>query len=357
MSFHQPVTQHAERDFLLLVLRNFVAGKPAPEIPDGLNWNRLDMMIAADNLMPLFSHLYAKSPRVPGADRPGRWQRTLMGVLHHNLRALKTTVELVRILREENIPAVVLRGLALAHTVYPEPYLRPMRDVDLLVPADIHGEIVGRLEKHGLKPVQSLRGQFVYVINETSIEIHWSFLTAKRYQQAADFGEWIRAGRPFRTPEGELPGLSPEHELLDLVCHAFIHHELDSLQPLVDIGLFVRRNPLDWSYLADWCRRASMLRLFRLTMAFADHLLELGLAEPIAALDAPLPRDADRAFEAYEGWLFGEDSRSRLLCRKRNMLFAAERPLVWWMQFFRFFRRDEFLKFARLTPNDRHRNG
>jgi len=342
---------------VLLVLRNFVADKPPPEIPDGLNWNRLDMMIAADNLMPLFSHLYAKSPRVPGADRPVRWQRTLMGVLHHNLRALKTTTELFRILQEEHIPAVVLRGLALAHTVYPEPYLRPMRDVDLLVPADVHGELVGRLEKHGLKPVQSLRSQFVYVINEISIEIHWSFLTAKRYQRAADFGEWIRTSRPFSTPEGELPGLSPEHELLDLVCHAFIHHELDSLQPLVDIGLFVRQNKLDWPYLADWCRCASMGRLFRFTMAFADQLLELGLAEPIAALDAPLPRNADRVFDAYTGLLFGNDSRARYVRRKRNMLFAAERSMAGWMQFFRFFRRDEFLKFTRLTPNDRHRNG
>ena len=37
-------------------------------------------------------------------------------------------------LRESGIPTLWLKGIALAHTVYPQPWTRPMVDLDLLVP-------------------------------------------------------------------------------------------------------------------------------------------------------------------------------------------------------------------------------
>ena len=39
-------------------------------------------------------------------------------------------------LAEANIPAMWIKGSALAHTIYPKPSLRPMCDLDVLVPYD-----------------------------------------------------------------------------------------------------------------------------------------------------------------------------------------------------------------------------
>jgi hypothetical protein len=55
--------------------------------------------------------------------------------LVRNEKLLKIYTEVTDRLRQAGIPSVALKGMALANTVYPDKALRPMGDIDLLVPA------------------------------------------------------------------------------------------------------------------------------------------------------------------------------------------------------------------------------
>jgi len=52
----------------------------------------------------------------------------------------------------ENVQLIVLKGAAFAHTVYPEPHLRPISDVDLLLPRDDVRRTEELLTERGFRP-------------------------------------------------------------------------------------------------------------------------------------------------------------------------------------------------------------
>lgn len=60
-------------------------------------------------------------------------------------------IELLTALERKHIEALVLKGAALAHIIYPRPELRPMRDVDVLVQPDRADEAQSILREIGFK--------------------------------------------------------------------------------------------------------------------------------------------------------------------------------------------------------------
>ena len=320
----------------------------APAVPPGVEWECLGALVARHGAGPVFSHYYGACDEIPEPLRK-RWRDVLMTVLLVNERALKATVKLTDMLREEGIPAVVLRGMGLIHRAYPEPYLRTMQDVDILIESAAGETVVPRLAGRGLSPIKRLRGQFVYRIDETDIEIHWSFLTPKRYRGIADFDTWVRSGVPVSTPQGDLTCLSLENEFIEILCHAFVHHELDAVQGLVDIGRLMSMGTLDWSQVRSWAEETATGRMFRFVTAYVTHLLQLDIDPAATGLDAPLPVHCDDLFESYRAMITDQDGRIHFLRRKRNLLFMAERPSTKLKQLIRFFGRRDLRSFAELV--------
>ena len=66
-----------------------------------------------------------------------------------NILLTQTLASVLTILDKEGIPALVLKGAALCQSLYPEPGLRPMRDIDLLVPWDQALPAHALLQQHG----------------------------------------------------------------------------------------------------------------------------------------------------------------------------------------------------------------
>jgi hypothetical protein len=68
----------------------------------------------------------------------------------------EATVELVEACRPHVGLLTLLKGIWLSHTLYPEPHLRPMRDVDVMVEPDAVGEVERVLLRLGYRPVEGL---------------------------------------------------------------------------------------------------------------------------------------------------------------------------------------------------------
>ena len=343
----QPLS--TERVFICNVLRCFVNGTNCPDIPNNLDWERLEKILTRNQLIPIFYFMLNTSQI--SKDRIRKWKHFSIRVLSQYCQALKSTAKLFSILETERIPAVALRGLALAEWIYPEPSLRPMKDVDILIQSDARHKFVDQLKKYGLLPCKILRSQFVYCIDSTVIEIHWSFLTPKRYRNAANFNQWLISRRSINTAEGQIYCLKPEDELLELICHVFIHHELDRLLQITDIAILVTNIKLDWDYLRVWCKDASMTRLFCFTMAYVNYFFDLSLQRQLARFNLRLSPQIDKVFDAYASYLFNEDSIMHFIRRKKNMLFVAEQSKIKFKQLVRFLNTNEISNFSGLLFN------
>lgn len=147
---------------------------------------------------------------------------------------------------KRGIPAIPLKGAALAEDLYGDPALRPMTDVDLLVPPTalkVAREIMtgaGYYEEEGdlregfEEEFRSELSFFRAAPHPARIEIHWGLL---------NFGgneNWTReaVGRSLMTARGRR--LTDEDTLLYLAAHSAYHHQNDRLIWEFDIALMLQ---------------------------------------------------------------------------------------------------------------------
>ena len=108
----------------------------APKYPDDTDWNEVVKEAKAQTVMGLIS------PVIPIED-----QSTNVGIANY-IRLLHEQDQLIKLLDENGIPCVILKGYAAAQ-YYPKPHLRAMGDVDFLVPFDKFHETAKLLESNG----------------------------------------------------------------------------------------------------------------------------------------------------------------------------------------------------------------
>lgn len=176
-------------------------------------------------------------------------------------------------LRAANIPTLWLKGAALAHTVYPMPDLRPMGDLDVLVPfadreralavvqglgydfytADDHvfgggrDPLVARLLYH-----YHLRGG---PGGRVLLEVHYRLLSNDDGLLTLDQHDWFWSQRRTLTlADGfQFETLTPEAHLLYLCAHALLQHGGDSayLLRFFDLHLLIEHSHLNWDIIVD----------------------------------------------------------------------------------------------------------
>ena len=180
------------------------------------------------------------------------------------LRSLQFQRELLLthgVLADAGITHMALKGAALAWHVYPHPALRPMRDLDILVPAaqalqayvvllaggltrkpGSPGDPASMLRMHQhLPPLRSASGTIL-------VELH-ARLSAPDPQapdpsEASDF--WARADT-IALGGAQVQVTSPTDLLLHLIVHAAYDHEFTN-GPLVlsDLAFLLDRHRIDW---------------------------------------------------------------------------------------------------------------
>lgn len=333
--------------FLCGIIRQFICHDHTPATASSdLDWNRLEHLILHHNLAPVISAVPGIAEMVP--ERAKRWHRSRINVLGRNIQATKASAQLFSILEKNQIEAVSMRGLHLANFLYPDPGLRPMRDVDLLIVPEDREKLITVLQRYGYEPNRVLRSQLLYDINNIPFEIHWSFLTPKRYRAALDARLFVAARRKRVTSEGVIFCLPAEHEFLGVVAHAFIHHDLDSLMRLLDIGIFLEQVDLNWEFIMNWCRKIQLSNLFSITLSFVNDLFGLNRVDHLQPFNLSLPRAPQKTYEAYAATIWGQDQLGYRVLRLKNLLYVAEKPFTKFRQFIRSASIDESSPLLRL---------
>jgi hypothetical protein len=132
---------------------------------------------------------------------------------------------LLRALSAEGIVPVVLKGTALAYTLYPAPHLRPRIDLDLLVPPAAREQAARALEQAGYAGSLSSAGRFVRTQAEFQrtrapglvVDLHWRISTTPLFSRALNY-ESLRA-RAVACPSPQMLVPCPVDALLHACAH------------------------------------------------------------------------------------------------------------------------------------------
>ena len=108
----------------------------ARQVEDFSAWRVLPEQAEFHGMAPLLRHHL----KVAGIAIPVETMRTLDGLYLRqreiNRMYTQMLLEIVNLFEKAGIQALVLKGLALAYAYYPEPALRPVSDIDLLLQKD-----------------------------------------------------------------------------------------------------------------------------------------------------------------------------------------------------------------------------
>jgi hypothetical protein len=191
--------------------------------------------------------------------------------------------ELLGRLNRAGVPVLLLKGAALAGVLYGDPALRPMRDLDLLVPETEAGHALAVLAACGYtathaeaRPGSRLAWENELLLSKPgvigiAVELHWRPFDAPFYQQRLRADWFWATATPVAVGAARALTLGPEAQFLYLAGHLMLHHRGQGLRWWLDLAELLRhaRGALDWQTL--------------LARAEADALV-IPLQEALAAL-------------------------------------------------------------------------
>lgn len=196
------------------------------------------------------------------------------------------------------LPFVPIKGIALAQEVYPHAGLRPMGDLDLLVPASRADEAVRLAAGAGYTPAEAeiqegINAAVAYNAfllggekRRIGLELHWNLMGGAEDERRVPM-DWF--WRHMIAGERHELRLEPSVHLLYLTAHLMIRHGgyLERMIWFVDLDRLIRSSSIDWALFASSARQfawggAARLALEKISNDFGTPIPE-GLADELAS--------------------------------------------------------------------------
>ncbi len=195
--------------------------------------------------------------------------------------------KVLSMLARDNVPVLVLKGAALAETIYEEPALRHCHDIDLLVGHDDMKRATGRLLSLGWTRPNTEIGiatDSLWFEHESGLplELHNRLFRIPYYCAPLD-EIWARSQiQPIADISSQI--LSPPDNLLHVCGHASCCKSRESLRWVSDGWFLIHRHPhLDWELLLDCALQSHLALPLSVTLGYLAK--ELRAPIPNTVLD------------------------------------------------------------------------
>jgi hypothetical protein len=229
---------------------------------------------------PFLPRILAVSPGTELAEQRRRFTAA-------NLRSRDTVEAFAAIAAEIECQWVAVKGLALAESIYPRPWMRYGVDVDVLIDPARFSALTRALVAHGWQLLHrnwpliemSRPGQLLFqAANATLFDVHWNLMDSPALRSTFPLPTEELLSRTTVLASG-LPVLDPMDQLNHLALHAALSGG-NRLSWLLDIHLAVRRNHSH----QDWTKFAEVIASSR-----SGSAVELMLARSGRWLATPQP--------------------------------------------------------------------
>lgn len=198
------------------------------------------------------------------------------------------------------IPLIVLKGAALAKTLYADAVLRPFGDLDLLVHADDFERAADILRARDFQVTAEIKegrdnalwGQQVFFRagnHPAHVELHSQLFVLPYFRQRASLDWFWQHTATFSIFAREAKTFDAAANLLYLCAHRALHHGEPRLIWAYDIALLLAREEKN----LDWAALLETAQTFGLAYA-----LRFALDETVQVWQSELPKSVDEKLRA-----------------------------------------------------------
>lgn len=233
-----------ESDKILLDLLGRALFYVPVKIPETLDWEALYEEAKVQGLLPLVFDAVRKETQIPAEIFP-KCTQDVVRYVFHNEQLNYEQQNVLHLMRIHDIPCVILKGSSCAIR-YPDPTLRIMGDIDILVPPEQQMEAVHILQTDGYGQVwdENHHCHLTVSKNRILVEVHKEpnglFLN-KNDVLIQTFRTYFSDALEKSRLEGELPILCDEQQAVVLILHKLEHFLKGGLglRQLCDWAVFV----------------------------------------------------------------------------------------------------------------------
>ncbi len=207
-----------------------------PDFSDKSNWETVFESAKSQCIVPLVSSCVPEKHR-------DKWSEITCQSKSYFMRLLFEQNALVKLLRNNNIPFVILKGTAAA-IYYPIPSLRTFGDIDFYVPDNYVKSAVELLNVNGYALVHSNERHYGYEKNGIDFELHTMFSC----QSYNDIDQIIQYGLNnavnYNLYNNSFPGLPSYENGIVLLGHIMQHLKDNGigLRQIIDWEMYVHKD-------------------------------------------------------------------------------------------------------------------
>lgn len=284
------------------------------------DWELVSRRALEERIAPLL-HSVLDAERFAPAAVHRQWEEAYLATARRNLFLFHELEEALAALNEAGVDVLVLKGAALAETLYGNIAVRPLVDFDLLVRRGQAAQalkVLGDLgyRRAGIEPhagIALLHENEILLRKEgrmdVHLELHWSLFDSPHYQERLPMAWFWESATPASIGDREARILCAEAQLLHLCGHLMLHHRGNELLWLHDVAelLCAYEGRIAWSTVLE--KAVACELVLPLQQIISVVVAEWGAPVPAGVL-AHLAALRPSAAEAQVfSWLAGEEER------------------------------------------------
>ncbi|MEA3416047.1 MAG: nucleotidyltransferase family protein [Thermodesulfobacteriota bacterium] len=271
--------------------------------PGSLDWDYIVETATSEGVAAALFYKIKKSnlEEMMPAETCQYLQRLYNSNLMKNMYALGELKEILSRFKDEGIPFIMLKGIALAEHIYPVIAMRGMSDIDILVKKDSLQKVDKCLSSFGYFPRDSSAARAVnnpagYLasldyrrdMSSLSLHIHWhlvnSSVPAYMFASQIDMERIWKMSVPAMIADVESRILSPSYLIIYLCEHALrIGHSFDRLILIYDIfqSIKVYEKSIDWDFIIRESRDFNLSRLLYFSLTIVRDYSSLSILDKV----------------------------------------------------------------------------
>lgn len=216
-------------------------------VSDGVDFDRVYALCKEHGLIALAYYGIKASKLNINSDMLNKFENDIMMYVLNDTKVDVIFSELSEIFNDSKIDFMPIKGVVMRE-MYPNPEMRTMGDIDILIKESQFSDISELMNKYGYELMNESRHEYVYGKNTAVVELHKSLVPVYDEDYYSYFGTgWKRAV----TNRNSRYSMSSEDEYIYLLAHMAKHYRNAGVNILhmVDIWVYLMNNKLDSDYL------------------------------------------------------------------------------------------------------------
>lgn len=305
------------------------------------DWQGLLERAEREGMAPLLrKHLVESEANIPAS---ARRSLNLLYKRHQKLSDVRLVVleDMLRLFQQHGLTPILIKGTALCLTLYPDPSLRPMRDMDILLSKDEVGQAQELLREAGFEQSTSLippdhhhLPSLYKNVDEVKvcIELHRGlYPNCPPYYPEIDFRKLLESGQKISVGETDAFIFSNEETLHYLYQHGFrapLTYETFKLINAADVIGYTEQ----YFQVLDWGLIQEQFPILMKALPLMHHISPFNFNR--VREDFIPPKDQERKLEPrpFDGW--PRRRRKDLIVEGRplqKILINTFVPPMWWV--------------------------